>query len=303
MGRINLATIAKGNQDALIERYEEAVGIHPQADRVRAFREECEGTWTVFINSWAFQLLFFLTNDLPYNKYRFVQQQEGGVMLPFAEHVAGSSTIDWASFWKVLQRDPRDADFAPRRRAFNQTIDQEEEFSYSAYFVQGKGAGDFGEFSMLLRRECLMAMKEVSFLIKDSLQDYLLEDGTCEDGWRVDVDRIYLEAATTETVTRLMCMKLGKELESLDLPACRELVCTKDDYLEGQLAERFGCKDIAQVRVKALTKERMRLLNDLRAAGKLEEKDENLTLDESRVRDFHKALGMMQTKNMEISYI
>ncbi len=303
MPRRNLAQLARDNEEALRERYEEMLASHSSPEQLKELYAACEPKWSISINCWAFQLLFFLEQNVPYNKYRYVHYQEGKVFLSKEYLQAGETSVDWSAFWDVLQRDSTDAKYAPLRKVFNNWADREEDYSYGAYFVDGDGAKDFGEFSMVLKVDVVREMKEISFLTKDSLKDYLKEISDQSGNWFVEGSRIQEDAATVATVTNLMCLKISEMMETQDLEACKKSICTKEDYLEGQIVEHFTVEAMEIVRVVKPDVVKLQRLTDLAVQGRINLGDDQLTLEEQRTRDFQKSLAGLKHRNVKFAYL
>lgn len=304
MARVNLKESADLNEGHLNARYHAMVRQHPAAMRVTDFHRTCEAQWTISINAWAFQLRFFLEQSIPYNKYRYEAFRRGRDKVYHLDWRPGtkSSPVNWAAFTEVLSEDPNDASFAPRRMAINQWADQEEEFSYGAYYVEGDGASSFGEFCMILKPEAVRAIREISFLQYDSAQHYVQQDAQTGQ-WCVVADSIRADLASINTVTQLMCIKLGQELAVAESDACKNLICTSSSYLESQIAEPFDKDTVAFIRAIPLSRDRRQLLTDMIARNQLGLPDDQLTLHEIRVRDYHKAMVNLAQEKVKIEYI
>ncbi len=304
MERVNLKKSASQNEGNLMLRYQKMVQEHLVGTRVIDLHSICKDQWTVSINAWAFQLRFFLEQGVPYNKYRFEAFRRGREKVYHADWVPGrkASPVNWTAFHEVLAEDPNDAAFAPKRMAMNEWADQEEEFSYGAYYVEGGGASAFGEFCMILKPDAVRAMQEISFLQFDSAQHYVRQDAQT-DQWCVAEDSILADLASVNTVTQLMCIKLGQELEIAEVEECKHLICTGGSYLEGQIAEKFDKGAVECVRAVPLSHDRRKLLTDLIARNALGLPDDQLTLQEIRVRDYHKAVAKVAQEKMKIEYL
>jgi hypothetical protein len=285
-------------------RYQMMVQDHPMASRVAQLHTACEDQWTVSINAWAFQLRFFLEQGLPYNKYRFEAFRRGREKVYHADWTPASlsSPVNWTAFQHVLAEDPQDAAFAPKRMALNQWADQEEEFSYGAYYVEGGGAGSFGEFCMILKPEAVRSMQEISFLQFDSAQHYVQHDSHTGQ-WCVAEDLVHTDVASVHSVTHLMCIKLNQELAVSEIGACKELICNDSSYLESQIAEKFDKDVVAYIRAVPLSLGRHQLLTDLIARDQLGLPDDQLELHEIRVRDYHKAMAILAQEKVKIEYL
>jgi hypothetical protein len=249
--RIDLFKLAEKNVAPLATRFGNLLeewrkdGMEPL---LQGFHDTCEESWTISINLTNSRLDFFLKSNETYNRYRFDHAAKKQVFK--TSHLPGESPVDWSCYETELGEE-----WGPRRRAFNEYASGEEEFTYGAYYVKGRGifADAYGRYLLLMKREWPRLSSRLTFLMADSLQRYTKPPVRKGSKAKLLKTQLRAEIATGSTVTKLMCCKKANDLKAHGIDTCTEMLCSPNEYIEAQIAEPIHYPHVEKVLMPLLS--------------------------------------------------
>ncbi len=256
MPRVNLFDLALKNEANLSRKFDELLKdwkANYKEEHLQRLFDHCAAEWRVSMNQDWKGIKFFIDNGIVPNRYRKDSKTDPEVFIPIDLRSEGETPVNWEYF--ESKNNPL---WAKRRRKFNEYADYEEDFTYGAYFVQGDGIKSFGKYILLLRREFVEGSTRTTFLRADTLQMYLLPPAEGEDEASILEDELYADIAHAGSVDWLLCLKKAEYLEKVGFSKCIASICNSKQYLEAQIGDSVGFREIEKVKIKRLTPEELR---------------------------------------------
>jgi hypothetical protein len=226
---VNLFQAAADNAEPLYQRYlaERAAAAPEEAEGWDRFVAQVESEGRLAVNMQRWVLAHFLMLDGGYrNVYGVAADLEGRTGFPSEQFLCA-----------------RLGAYFERRIAFDGRLDGSERLLYGALNLGGLGAARFGKFCVVFRSSFAAGLAELAYLWADSLQTYLLPDGS------VDEERLCRDACPHSHRHYLAGLKHGAEACRLGETKWPPLVCSEHRLIEAIFAGDPGPGDLEAVRM------------------------------------------------------